>query len=75
VSATAPKINAAIPRLALRAEEAAEALGVKPDFFREHVAPELRAVRRGRLKLFSVAELERWLERNGSRVLDSEEVG
>jgi hypothetical protein len=69
-----PKPNATIPRLALLAEEAPAALGVKPDFFRDHVAPELRAVRRGRKKLFPVAELERWLEANAERTLETEIV-
>jgi excisionase family DNA binding protein len=59
-----------IPRLALGAEEAAKALGVSRDFLDEHVAPELRAVRRGRKKLYPVRELERWLAENASRVSD-----
>ena len=50
--------------------EAPEALGVSHDFFREHVASELRWVRRGRKKLVSVRELERWLEENSSRVFE-----
>lgn len=50
-----------IPRLALSKPEAAAALGVGPDHFEEHVAPDLRIVRVGRRKLVPVAELERWL--------------
>jgi hypothetical protein len=50
--------------------EAPEALGVSHDFFREHIAGELRWVRRGRKKLVSVRELERWLDENASRVLE-----
>jgi hypothetical protein len=49
--------------------EAAESLGVSWDFFRSHVATELRWARRGRVKLVSVRELERWLEKNSERVL------
>jgi hypothetical protein len=48
--------------------EAPDALGVSWDFFHEHVAAELRWVRRGRKKLVAVRELERWLEENSSRV-------
>jgi excisionase family DNA binding protein len=59
-----------IPRLALGAEEAAKALGVSRDFLDEHVAPELRAVRSGRKKLYPVRELERWLAENASRITD-----
>lgn len=58
-----------MPRLALSVQEACEALGCGWDFFREHVAPELRIVRRGRRKLIAVAELERWLDANGERAL------
>ena len=50
-----------VPRLALSPNEAAEALGVSRDYFDEHVAPELRIVRRGRRKLIDIRELERWL--------------
>ena len=39
-------------------------------FFDEHMAAELNCVRRGRLKLYSVSELNRWLEREAARVLD-----
>lgn len=56
-----------VPRLALSKLEAAEALGVGPDFFDEHIAPELRIVRRGRRRLIAVTELERWLAANAER--------
>jgi hypothetical protein len=49
--------------------EAAAALGVSPDFFAEHIAPELRIVRRGRRKLIAVRELEAWLDRSAARTL------
>jgi hypothetical protein len=49
---------------------AAEALGVSPDFFAEHVAPELRVVRRGRKKLIAVRELDQWLDRSAARALE-----
>jgi hypothetical protein len=63
-----------IPTLALRREEAPVAIGVSPDFFRQHVAHELRWVRRGRLQLVSVEELTRWLRENGERVFDHEDA-
>jgi len=56
------------PRLACNRTEAAHALGVSVDFFDEHVADELPCVRRGRLRLYPVAELERWLERAAERI-------
>ena len=61
-----------VPRLALSPDEAAEALGVSRDYFDEHVAPELRIVRRGRRKLVAVRELERWLDEAAARALEEE---
>jgi hypothetical protein len=60
---------APVPRLALSVAEACEALGVSWDFFAEHVAPDLRVVRRGRRKLISVRELEAWLDAHAERAL------
>jgi excisionase family DNA binding protein len=48
-------------RLAVNKTEAAEALGVSVDFFDDHIAGELRCVRRGRRRLYPVREIERWL--------------
>ena len=76
---TTPEITAIVaatlaarsqPRLALSPKESADALGVSRDFFDEHVLPELRTVRRGRLRLVPVKELERWLEAEASKVLE-----
>lgn len=52
------------PRLALTRAEAAEALAMSVDSFERHVQPHLSLVRRGRLRLVAVAELERWLDEN-----------
>lgn len=62
-----------IPRLALRVEEAAAAIGVSTDAFREHVAPELRCVRRGRLKLYPVTEIQGWLDKEATHALEGDE--
>ncbi len=61
------------PRLALSTDEASAALGVSKDYFDTHVRPELKVVRRGRKILIPANELERWLERSASRVLDDVE--
>jgi hypothetical protein len=61
--------QASVPRLALSVDEACQALGVSWDFWHEHVAPEVRIVRRGRRKLIPVAELERWLADSAEAVL------
>ena len=59
-----------VPRLALRVEEAAAALGVSDDFYRDHVAADLRTVRKGRLRLVAVTELQRWLDANAEVLFD-----
>jgi excisionase family DNA binding protein len=58
------------PRIALTIAEAAAAIGVSDDFFREQVLPELKVVRRGRKRLIGVEELRRWVERSATKVLD-----
>ena len=60
------------PRLALAPAEAAQALGVSRDFYDQHIAPELRIIRRGRRRLVPVRELERWLEREAAGPLQVE---
>jgi hypothetical protein len=62
-----------VQRLALTAMEAPAALGVSDDFFRDHIARELRWVRRGSKKLVSVRELEAWLDREAARTLGDED--
>ena len=59
-----------VPPLALRPEEAARALGVSRSFFFAEILPELRVVRRGRLRLVPVRSLEEWIERNAARALE-----
>ncbi|MGD0166860.1 MAG: DNA-binding protein [Gaiellaceae bacterium] len=58
-------------RLALSPDEAAAALGVSRDYLDEHIAPELRWIRRGRRKFVAVKELERWLDREAARTLEA----
>ncbi len=57
---------AMVPRLSLRREEAAAALGVSDDFFDNHIRHEVRVIRRGRVALYPVAELEGWLSKNAA---------
>jgi hypothetical protein len=58
-----------IERLALSPDEAAAALGVSRDYLDEHIAREVRWIRRGRRKFVAVKELERWLGEAGERVV------
>jgi hypothetical protein len=55
------------PKLALNQQDAAEALGVSPDFFQQHLCHEIRCVRRGRRRLYPISELQRWLDESASR--------
>lgn len=54
------------PRLALQRKEAAAALSVSGDTFDRHIRPHLRCVYVGGLRLWPVAELERFLLREAT---------
>lgn len=54
--------------IALGKPEAAGALGMSVDSFERYVQSDVRCIRRGRLRLFPVAELERWANDNAERV-------
>jgi excisionase family DNA binding protein len=58
-----------IVRVALTREEAAIALGISLDSFERYAQPELRMIRRGRLRLVPVSELERWADQAAERTL------
>lgn len=53
-----------IPRLALTRAEAADAIGMSVDSFDRYVQPHIRLIRKGKLRVVPVAELERWLVNN-----------
>jgi excisionase family DNA binding protein len=61
--------RAPVQRVTLTPEEAAASYGVSRDFFDTHIKPELRLIRRGRLILIPVAELQRWANDNAARTL------
>ncbi len=67
--------RAAAPRLALSKPEAAAALGMSINSFERHAQPELRVIRRGKLRLFPIRELERWLEENADLAVHLAEDG
>ena len=62
-------VTGPIPRIALTRDEAAAALGISLDSFERHVQPELRLIRRGKLRLVPVAELERWADGAAERTI------
>ena len=57
-----------VPRIALTQQEACASLGCSEEFFVEHVRPYLRVVRRGRNRLFPVAELRRVVDERAEKV-------
>ncbi len=63
-------MNGSVERLAYSPDEAAAALGVSRDYLDEHIAPELRWVRKGRRKFVAIRELERWLETAAARTVE-----
>jgi hypothetical protein len=56
-----PRVEVAVPALALRRAEAAAALGVSLETFDRHIRPHLAAVSVGNVVLYPVAELQRFL--------------
>ena len=68
-SADGRERRATAHRLAITRAEAAWALGVSINSFERHVQPELRIVRRGKLRLIPMREIERWLEENAEWTL------
>jgi hypothetical protein len=62
--------NPTVRPLVLPPAEAAAALSMSRDSFDRYVLHELRVIRRGRLVLVPVRELERWVESSAARVFD-----
>jgi len=58
-----------VQRVALTREEAAASIGVSLTTFEQHVQPDLRLVRIGRVRLVPVEELERWTRETAERVV------
>jgi hypothetical protein len=56
-----------VARIALTQQEACASLGCSEEFFVDHVRPYFRVVRRGRKRLFPVAELRRAVDETGTR--------
>lgn len=61
----------AVTPIALSKPDAAAALGMSVDSFERYVMADVRCIRRGRLRLFPVAELERWANVNAERLLEA----
>jgi len=61
---------APVPRLSLKVQEAAEALGVSWDTWKAHIEPDVRLVRIGARKLVPITELQRWLDEHAESTLE-----
>lgn len=59
-----------LPRLGLRKREAARALGISDESFDLYVKPYVRVVRWGSLRVYPVAELERFLSDQAAAPLE-----
>ena len=59
-----------VVRLALTRAEAAASLGISIDSFERFIQPEVKLVRRGRVRLVPVAELEKWVRENAALTLE-----
>ena len=55
--------------IALSKEQAAAVLGMSADSFERYVQPHVPCIRRNRLRLYRVADLERWAAANAETIL------
>jgi hypothetical protein len=63
------RVVVAVAPIAVTRTTGAEMLGMSLASFERHVQPDLRVIRRDRLRLIPVAELERWARENAERTL------
>jgi hypothetical protein len=68
---TPPRRQRQVPRISLTRQEAADSLGMSVTSFESYVQPHVRAIRKGKLLLFPVRELERWSEENAAMTLEA----
>jgi hypothetical protein len=59
-----------VPRLALSKQEAAASLGLSEQSFDRYVRAHVPCVRRGRLRLYSPADLARWVSDSAEIALE-----
>ena len=69
MGAPSAHVTIAIEPLALSKPDAAAVMGLSVDSFERYVMADVRCVRRGRMRLYPVDELRRWLEQNAERLL------
>lgn len=69
VGAPSAHVTIAIEPLAVSKPDAAAVMGMSVDSFERYVMADVRCVRRGRMRLYPVDELRRWLVENAERLL------
>lgn len=62
MSSSTSKLRRTVPTLALQRSEAAAALGMSAEHFDEYVKDHLPCVYSGRLRLYPITGLQRWLD-------------
>lgn len=62
-------LTVAVPPIALAKQAAAASLGMSVDSFERYVQPHVRVIRRGKLRLIPVSELERWARENAEHLV------
>jgi hypothetical protein len=60
---------AALTRVLVTRQEAAELMAMSLDSFERYVQPEIKLVRKGRMRLVPISELERWKDRNAAALV------
>jgi hypothetical protein len=61
--------TAPVPCVALTREEAAASLGISLTAFEQYVQPNVRLIRRGKIRVVPVRDLERWADQAAEQVL------
>ena len=64
------KATRPVPAVALTRPEAAAAVGMSVDSFDRYVAGHVRCIRCGSMRLYPVAELERWADEKAEGVFE-----
>jgi len=63
------RVEDGAPCLAVQHKDAPDVLGMGKTSFEKYVGPEVRCVRRGKMRVYPVRDLEGWLQRNAERPL------
>lgn len=66
-----PTWTVVVQPIALTKPQAAAALGVSVDSFERYVQPHVKVIRRGRIRLFAVSELQRWASEASEHTLSN----